>query len=162
MQEISRIIDELNRSLKGPAWHGPSTLEILEDIKVSEAIEKPIPEVHSIWEIVLHVIAWTHEVENRLRGGKPGEPLEGDWPTLSPRDEKAWKATVANLLKSHDDLIEALSSFPPARLNEPVESDIKGEASTTFYGLLHGLVQHHAYHSGQAALIKKILRNPLR
>lgn len=60
MQEISRIIDQLNRSLKGPAWHGPSTLEILEDIKVSEAIEKPHHAYHSGQAALIKKILRTH------------------------------------------------------------------------------------------------------
>ena len=57
MTEIERIEDQLKRSLEGEAWHGPAVEELLVDVTAGQAAAKPAPSVHSVWEIVLHIIS---------------------------------------------------------------------------------------------------------
>ena len=68
MREIGRIQDQLQRAFDGNAWHGPSLTALLGDVKPEQAAGKPIPGVHSIWELVLHIIAWERVVVRRLSG----------------------------------------------------------------------------------------------
>jgi hypothetical protein len=58
MKETERIRDQLHRAFAGDAWHGPSVLEILENVTASQAATRPIAGAHSIWELVLHIKAW--------------------------------------------------------------------------------------------------------
>src|SRR5437764_11724559 len=60
--ELSRIAAELQRAYNGDAWHGPPMTEALKGICALSAPVKPIPEAHSIWEIVHHLTAWNHIV----------------------------------------------------------------------------------------------------
>jgi len=57
MSEIERITDQFTRAVEGHAWHGPALLEVLKDIQATRASEKPFQDIHSIWEIVLHISA---------------------------------------------------------------------------------------------------------
>ena len=52
------IAEQLRRAFDGDAWHGPALLELLQDIDAATAAAKPWPDVHSIWELVLHVAVW--------------------------------------------------------------------------------------------------------
>ena len=89
MSEIKRIHDQLRRAFEGTAWHGPSLKEILADISSDKAAANPIPGLHSIWEIVLHITAWDGIVKRRL-GGEIVEPSDQeDWPAIQDRSDQA-------------------------------------------------------------------------
>jgi hypothetical protein len=66
MKEVERIEDQLRRSLEGEAWHGPELLELLQDVSADEAAAKPLPSVHSICEISLHIIHWEELILSSL------------------------------------------------------------------------------------------------
>ena len=54
----ARLADQLRRAFDGSAWHGPALIELLQDVDAATAAAKPLPEVHSIWELVLHIAVW--------------------------------------------------------------------------------------------------------
>lgn len=68
MTEASRIADQLNRAFSGDAWHGDSLLEVLEGVGADRAAARPVPDAHSIWELVLHITAWDRAVLRRFDG----------------------------------------------------------------------------------------------
>jgi len=147
MNESLRIADQLHRSYFGQAWHGPSLKEALEGVDAEKAAAHPIPSAHSIWEIVLHVDAWVREATETI-GGKPYETLQGerDWPPVRSTSADAWRETVDALQKRCESLVAAIQAFPPDKL---------GDGDRSYYALLHGIIQHNAYHGGQIALMKK-------
>ena len=53
--EPALIADQLRRAFEGDAWHGPALLELLQDVDSTTAAAKPLRNVHSIWELVLHI-----------------------------------------------------------------------------------------------------------
>jgi uncharacterized damage-inducible protein DinB len=55
------------------------------------------------------------------------------------------------------DLLGAIRQLPEAQLFEPSNDprDRETGAGVSYYVLLHGIVQHDVYHSGQIALLKK-------
>ena len=68
MNELQRIQDQIARSLNGEAWHGPALMEGLSGVDARAAMARPIPNAHTIWEIVRHVSASADLVLARLRG----------------------------------------------------------------------------------------------
>ena len=157
---LDSLRDELRRSLHGPAWHGPSLLEALDDVSPREAQARPLAGAHSIAELAFHALAWVEEVTRRLDGSAPSLPARGDWPS----DDAALPVVEAIRLLRHagDTLDETLASFPQARLSEIVgsaERDAPTGTGVTYGAMLHGLAQHNAYHGGQVSMLKKALRN---
>jgi uncharacterized damage-inducible protein DinB len=156
------LLDQLERAHAGDPWHGSSRAALLADVTADEARERPSPALHSIWQLVLHMTAWTHEVTRRLRGGLAAEPEMGDWPAL-PKvpDERAWRAALAALDEAHVALRDTLRGFKASRLAERVGDERAPSLGTgvTFAQTINGVVQHDAYHSGQVALVKKLLRS---
>src|SRR5437762_13216457 len=71
--EAARIAELLQRAFDGSAWHGPAVLELLEDVDAATAAARPLPRVHSIWELVLHIAVWDDAAVRRL-GGKKWQP----------------------------------------------------------------------------------------
>lgn len=153
MSDLERIVAELRNAHTGDPWHGPSRAAILADVTADEAHRSPGRNVHSIWELVLHMRAWTSEVARRLREGKPRMPAEGDYPSPPAQpSEPAWRAAVASLDDAHADLLSSVVSMGAEGLDTPISSAVSRRAT------VHGLAQHDAYHSGQIAILKKIYR----
>jgi hypothetical protein len=157
MSERERILDELRRAWDGDPWHGSPFADVLDGLTADEAAARPVANAHSAWEIVLHARSWTREVARRLGDGEAGEPVDGDWPAVGETTEEAWSAAVASLAAAHGELLSVVASFPESRLDEPV-GDSRNPAlgaGVSYAVMLHGLAQHHAYHAGQIALLRK-------
>jgi uncharacterized damage-inducible protein DinB len=150
MQEFKGIADQLKRAYEGQAWHGPSLKEILAGVTAEQAARRPVTGAHSIWEIVLHIVAWEGVVRVRLEGEYLNEPSEGDWPAVEDTSESAWTETLAKLESNHMRLREAIAPLDAARLFEPL-----AEGKPSAYFTIHGIIQHDLYHAGQIALLKK-------
>jgi len=160
VNEIVRIIDQLEREHSGDPWHGSPLSQILDGVSPTAASARPVPGAHSIWELVLHMAAWKNEVRHRLAGSPAAEPPEGDWPAVGEVNEVAWMQARERLDLAHRLLVSAIREFPEARLYEAT-NDHRDRAlgiGVTYYELLHGLVQHDVYHAGQIAVLKKGLQ----
>ena len=160
-QEIRRIADQLDRAVNGPAWHGPSLLEVLRDVNPVDAAARPVPGAHSIWELVAHTTAWLEIVRMRLEGRAPSQITPSmDWPPLDeaaqhPAEDSAnrrWDADLSRLRRAAKDLQSAVAAQDDERLAD----DLPGADDTwTAYHTLHGVLQHTLYHTGQIAVLKK-------
>ncbi len=154
------LADQLRRGFRDGPWHGWSVTRILADIDAAGAAARPLPEAHSIWEIVLHMISWVRETTRRLDGAEPAEPAEGDWPEPGEPTAARWAAVLAALADAHAEVERAILAFPPERWSALCGSQVDAQMGTgvTFAQLVNGLVQHDAYHGGQIALLRKGLR----
>jgi uncharacterized damage-inducible protein DinB len=162
--QISFLVDQLERAHAGDPWHGPSRASLLADVTADEARLRPAPEAHSIWELVLHMTAWTREVTRRVQGNKAREPEMGDWPAVPARpDELAWRAALAALDTAHVAFRDTVRGLDAGRLTTRVGDERNPPLGTgvTIAQTINGLVQHDAYHSGQIAIVKKLLRSPI-
>jgi uncharacterized damage-inducible protein DinB len=149
--EAEQIADQLERAFEGDAWHGPSISEILADVSAEQAAARPLPETHSIWEIVLHVTAWQKTVRERLQGRPMTSlPDEVDWPRPADTSAAAWAEAVRDLRAEYERLREETLRWSDRDLGETTKS-----RRYTVYEELHGVLQHGLYHAGQIAILKK-------
>lgn len=154
MTAIAGIIDELQRAVEGEPWYSFSMREILRDVTAGDAATRPVGGAHSIWELLLHVTAWTRAVHTRVRGEACELEGEGDWPPVHDTSERAWADAFADLQRAQSELIATLRTLGDADLDAGVPNRDYDRRH-----LLHGLTQHHAYHAGQMSLLKKALRS---
>ena len=157
MDETARIADQLGRAFAGDPWYGPSTQDVLREVRPRQAAHRPIADAHTIWEIALHMTSWNREVLRRLRTGVSREPEDGDWRPQPEPTRENWERTVDALTRSFGDLYEAVLTFPAERLDE-VLGDARDRplgSGVSFYVLLHGLVQHNVAHTAQMSLLRK-------
>jgi uncharacterized damage-inducible protein DinB len=148
LKELARHID---RTVRGPMWHGPALMEVLEGVTPERAAAHPIAGAHSIWEIVLHSTAWAEIARARLKGERLGDPPPTeDWPPVAATDADAWQQALAQLRASHRQLAEEIGTLDESRLDEKI-----GGLAYSVLVLLHGVVEHGTYHGGQIALLKK-------
>lgn len=146
--EIARIANQLRRVCDGPAWLGPSLQELLAGIDQERAQRRPIEGAHTIWELVSHIAAWMRIARERLSATETRDhTAEENWPPMAG----SWSDALATRKREADELHRAILAFPPERLNDTAPAS----EPQTFYILLHGVVQHIAYHAGQIALLKK-------
>jgi uncharacterized damage-inducible protein DinB len=148
--QAARIADQLRRAFDGSAWHGPALIELLEDVDAVTAAAKPLPKVHSIWELVLHIAMWDGAASRRLSGEKCQPTGLANFPLVSTPTEVAWRKTVAKTRHTHDTLVRTVGALPDSRLRDRVPGK-----RYDFYHMLHGIAQHELYHAGQIALLKK-------
>jgi uncharacterized damage-inducible protein DinB len=149
--EPALIADQLRRAFDGVAWHGPALLELLKDVDATTAAAKPLADVHSIWEVVLHVAVWDEATLRRLAGEKTQPTGTDNFPLVPKRPtEAAWRKTIADTKRTHERLVKTVTTLPEARLRDRVPGK-----RYDFYHLLHGVVQHELYHAGQIAILKK-------
>jgi uncharacterized damage-inducible protein DinB len=138
----------------GEAWHGPSTLGLVQDLSAADAARKPVPGAHSIWELAVHIGNWNEIIVRRLAGEKMEGLIntEADWPKHAEGDERAWRETVDRLKRSYEHLHAAIYGASDEKL---VQSAVGRKHSN--YVMLHGIIDHNVYHSGQIALLRKAL-----
>jgi uncharacterized damage-inducible protein DinB len=148
--EAARIADQLRRAFYGDAWHGPAVLELLEDVAAETAAAKPIRNVHSIWELVLHIAAWDRAACRRLAGEKSQPTVDANFPPVTKVSAAAWRKAVADTKRAHDAFVKTVAALPDARLRDRVPGK-----RYDFYHMLHGLAQHELYHAGQIAILTK-------
>ncbi|WDF77721.1 DinB family protein [Mucilaginibacter sp. AW1-7] len=154
-----KLSAELQKILSGDAWYGSPVYDIVESIGFETAYEKPPGSVHNIAEIVLHMIAWTEEVMDRMNGLTAGIPTSGDWPETGAPDEQKWQNYVDDLKLVNVNLIGVIQNFPQEQWDEPIKDERNREMGTgvSYEELINGLIQHHIYHSGQIALLNRII-----
>ena len=151
MSESARIADQLRYAFHGQAWHGPSVLELLSEVDAATAAAHPLPDVHSIWELVLHIAAWDEAVNLRIVANKPvSRKGDKNFPPVRDESQAAWKKAIVHLKTTHAALIKTVAALPDSRLQDRVPGK-----NYNVYFMLHGVAQHELYHAGQIALLKK-------
>jgi hypothetical protein len=157
--ENQNIAELIARVTAGDPWHGPNVEQLLAGVSAADAARRPSPEVHSLWELVLHMTGWAGEVRQRLNGRAAQDPEAGDWPPVGEVSEERWAAAKTALFDVHRDLASAVARLDPAALVEPVVDfrDRPLGTGLSKYVTLHGLLHHTVYHSGQLAVVRKMI-----
>ena len=148
----SLLAKQLRRAFYGNAWHGPAVLDLLQDVDPATAAAKPIRDVHSIWELVLHIAAWDNAAIRRLAGEKCQPEGLANFPTVAKPTEAAWRRAVAQARRTHDQLVKTVAALPELRLRDCVPGK-----RYDFYFMLQGVAQHELYHAGQIAILRKLV-----
>ena len=149
--EIERLVEQLERSFEGGAWHGPSVLEVLQDVTPEAAYAHPVAGAHSIWELVLHLGATYRLVLRRLEGNREMLTPAEDWVSAPEPTASNWSEAIRSLRQLNQQVRQAVLRFEPGKLDQPLIPDPPYTAYTQFIGI----TQHDLYHAGQIAILKK-------
>jgi uncharacterized damage-inducible protein DinB len=149
MSELERISDQLQRAYAGPAWHGPSVTEVLEGVTAEIASRRRLEDAHTIWELVNHIAAWMDVPRRRILGETVEVTMDINFPPVTDTSEAAWRKSLDKLADNQKKLVDLVLNLDEKRLDDPAHN------GPTIYAVLHGVVQHHTYHAGQIALLKK-------
>jgi uncharacterized damage-inducible protein DinB len=139
------IIKQIERIFHGPAWHGPSVMEVLSAIK-EENKNAAHKNSHSIVELVGHITAWRKFVIEQLKGNNNYRVSEEmNFPTPTNLSE-----TLDELKSTQAELVKCISNFPEERFTEKVLGK-----PFSYQTMLHGILHHDLYHIGQISLLNR-------
>ena len=147
MRLLDVLLANIDEAYEKKAWHGANLRGSLRGVGVEQAVWRPAPPRHNIWELTAHAAYWKYAVRRKLRGDKRGSfPMKGSNWFRSPDspDEAAWRALVKLLDGEHRQLREAVAAMPERALTgKPLQ-------------LIYGIAAHDLYHCGQIQLIKRL------
>ena len=144
------LATELEKALFGGAWHGPSWSEVISGVSAEASQQRPIPEAHTIAEVVAHASKWFEVVNQRLQGENPDVSDAEDWPVAEGLAAGDWELLRDRSLERARALVETVRRFSPERLHET-----RPGMKDTWFELILGELQHVLYHAGQVGLLKK-------
>ncbi|HXH40872.1 MAG TPA: DinB family protein [Thermoanaerobaculia bacterium] len=148
MRAIERILDQLNRAWGGPSWTGVDIRSLLDGVTDDQARAHPLPDVHSIIELVMHMSVWMDVVAVRLAGDAKELTAEEDWRDVT---HLPWSQAIEEMENAVSRLSDAI-----ARLSvDDLDRIVAGRDYTT-YVMVHGVIQHALYHAGQIAVLKRV------
>ncbi len=153
-RDIQALIHGLEEAFRRRSWHGTNLLGTLRGVDPSEALWRPQPQRHNIWELVTHAAYWKYAVTRRLTGGPRGSfPIAGS--NFFPREHgnaADWKHDVGLLKACHTKLLEVVRAMPSSRLSKAAP----GPGKWTAEEMIRGVAVHDLYHAGQIQLLKRL------
>jgi hypothetical protein len=145
----------LERAFAKKSWHGTTLRGALRSVTAEEAIWRPAPGRHNIWELAVHAAYWKYAVRRRLTNERRGTfPLKGsNWfPRPATTDAAGkWSADLQLLDRMHGTLLEAVASLHDDVLQRRVPG-----SSFTYNELISGSAAHDLYHAGQIQLLRRL------
>ena len=156
-EELLRIIDVLNDTYESEeAWYGPSVVEALRDVTPKMAEARISPNTNSIAEIAYHMTTWRIFAVRKIQGDAEFDvkSKDKDWKKFPIVDEFEWEAIQMELSLSQEELISELEKIEDDSF---LEEFVPGR-NYSYYTMIHGVIQHDIYHTGQIGLIKKVVK----
>lgn len=154
------LLQILDEAFAAKGWQGTTLNGAVRGLTVRQALWRPGPSRHNIWELVLHTAYWKHVVRERVEGGARTAFARSprNFPRLPARtDAAAWKADIALMKRQHELLRRAVARLAPGRLDAPVKKSPWAVAEQLF-----GIAAHDLYHTGQIQLLKALQRSRKR
>jgi hypothetical protein len=154
-ERVRLLLEVFDQAFTAPSWHGTPLKGSLRGVSAREALWRPAPKRHCIWDLVLHTAYWKCMVRRRLmRDPEISFPREGsDWIALPrPANESAWKRDRALLDEQHRLLHQAVAGLRRKDLSRRGWQSrwrVKAE--------VYGIASHDLYHAGQIQILKKLM-----
>jgi uncharacterized damage-inducible protein DinB len=142
----------------GPAWHGRSTKELLVGLTADQACQRPAENVHSVAELLGHMMAWRDWAIRMMRGQHDYRIVidsDVDWPSYERLSDDEWAA----LLQANDDQMDELRTDASAMTDEQLDSRV-GDRPFDHRWALQFVLDHDVYHGGQIAVARKLIGAP--
>jgi len=154
---ISSLIDQLQEIQSGNAWLGVNFEQKLKLLDEERFFLKP-NELHSVAEILSHLIAWRKDIIIKIKTGK-GNITDLDpsnWINNEALKKLGRKSIIAEYQSTLYTIIDLLKDRTDAFLNDHYfDIDFKGSYPYSF--ALYGLLHHDIYHLGQIGMLIPLL-----
>lgn len=151
---IQYYVSRFQSIYNGKPWYGESFDKKLYDITNEQAFRKPGEGLHTIAELVHHIVYWRTPLIKRLEGDSTFvASMESDdnWMSMERLQSLGWPAIRQHFDASQENLIALLSDQPDSFLDEKFSERYSNEE------LVQGIIDHDIYHLGQIALIRKMV-----
>lgn len=154
--KVELLVGKIQKVYVGNPWYGNSIKSILKDIDPKTAFTKVARNVHTIAELVAHIIAWREFVISKIEGDndfKITQKLSFDWKRIDKDEKIAWRSLLNALEKNQSEFLTTLKKLDDDFLKLPVS---RRRYNIEF--LIEGSIQHDIYHLGQISLLKKMIK----
>lgn len=151
---IKGIIRQLQDNLDGNNWLDESFKKKIEGIDEKLVFYRPIPEVHSVAELIGHITIWRTESMKKLQGIESSLTMESpeNWRTNEELRKIGWQKLKSDLFSSQIDLINMIKN----RTDKYLEQNHYAPGYSYHY-IIEGLIHHDIYHLGQLGITLKLL-----
>ena len=151
---VRYFIHQLQQAYYGGSWLDEDAEKKLKPVNEESAFIKPYGYIHSIAELVSHIIEWRKELLERFRFGRRARltvDSPENWISNETLKQDGWAYLKKQLDKTQADLIAFLETKDDAFL----DSNWSGEQK--YKWLVTGLLEHDVYHLGQIGLVYKMI-----
>jgi hypothetical protein len=138
------VTHHLANTFEAEAWQPPLSAAVA-GLTAAQAMWKPAPERHSIWQIVQHVTRWKSAAHRGWLGDAPDQAAlqRDDWRDVTG-DEADWQQEVRALHQTAEKVQAWVATLPESTLAEPAEGGDEPLAVR-----IQQMASHDAYHAGQ-------------
>jgi uncharacterized damage-inducible protein DinB len=151
---VKNYIKQLKELYNGPTWLDENFETKLQQVDDEVAFTKPDGYIHSIAEVVSHVIEWRRELAERLAYGRRAKltmESPNNWIPNQQLKKDGWKKLKTDLDNTQKELLAILEQ----KDDQFLETSWWGKVSYNDFVL--GLIHHDVYHLGQIGLIFKMV-----
>jgi uncharacterized damage-inducible protein DinB len=151
IHNLTRQLSEFN---DGEPWIDETFSKKLTGLTEEQAFTRPSPAIHSVAEIVSHLLEWRISVLSILKGGARTVTMDSpsNWKTNDMLRQEGWNVLKEKFYKSQQDIISFLDQQQDDYLLK-----VDGKENHSYLYYTEGLIHHDMYHLGQIGLVIKML-----
>ena len=142
---IKLLLKDLDNFFYGPNFWQAGLFAQVKDLTHEQALWKPAPDRHCIWDILLHVNSWKWFAGEILKGNKVESMKEINWQKLPELpDEAKWQNEIEKAKNLHEEFKTLVVTASPD-LFDPSKENIE------YY---QQVLYHDCYHTGQIGMLR--------
>lgn len=152
---IKNIVKQLQDVQDGDLWLDETFAKKIDLLTEDQALTRPVSEMHSVAEIISHLLEWRKGCIRKLQGEKSTLTVESpeDWKSNDELKKIGWKKLKEDFYASQYHLIRLIEVKDDSFLAQK-----HLDTTDTFQYLLEGMIHHDLYHLGQIGIAVKLLR----
>jgi len=152
---INDYCQQLTDIMNADLWLDENFEKKLSQVQKDQVFKRPIPELHSVAELLSHLYEWRIDLIGRLKGYPRSIEDDNDprnWKTNDILKAEGWENLYNNFQKSQQEIVSFLKTKDDRYLDE-----IYPHSDYTYKYVVKGLIHHDCYHLGQLGLTIKLL-----
>jgi uncharacterized damage-inducible protein DinB len=152
---IQTTIQQLKDAENGDLWIDENFEKKLSQVSEDEVFTRPHPQLHSVAELISHLIVWRRVTIRRMNGENLVMEIDDpeNWKTNEELRKTEWDALLKDFHKSQKDVIALLEGKDDTYLDTTSTHFDKD-----FNYLMQGMIHHDMYHMGQLGITIKFLK----
>lgn len=151
---VQLLARQLQDNFDGDNWLDENFDKKLKKVTAENAFVRPLPEMHSVAELVAHLLIWREEGVKKLSGKRPTINAESpeSWRNNDSLRSIGWARLKSDLANCQKELMALLKDKSDAFLED--NDYVPGYS---YQYVLEGLIHHDIYHLGQIGITLKFL-----
>ncbi len=145
MNPGAAFVNDLMQFTETKNFWQASLLKQVEGLTTEQALYKPSPDRHGIWQIVRHIAYWKHWALTYLNEDVKLNAKEDNWaPMPDVQTEHTWNDEILRLKKLNDNCINSAEKLGDELMTSTEEKVV----------FFRQLIYHDCYHTGQIGFLR--------